>query len=191
MADYHSPNPADVIAAARLCDAAAINAMNPSDRLSYELHAGIADKLLQNPSKVIEIARDELQRVREAGRSNVYESLWLAVLAEPPETIVRVLLDDSDRGQDLRSHSVFKRVITQDERWDIIDRLSPTSLSPEQIETRRREWGRYDEKYWRDEELQASIAAGLASGDGPLLEDVSVEEIAARGRLRLAKGRDS
>jgi hypothetical protein len=83
---------------------------------SLALHEAIGDKLMRTPS-LIDVARRRLE-TRETTAPH-YRDEWLAVLAQPLESIVAFLGEDSERGRALRQSTPFAGVIEPRERWRI------------------------------------------------------------------------
>ena len=75
---------------------------------------------------LIHVAHDNLARWRRhgGGLSRAHRE-WVEILERPWAEIRKVLLDESDEGQRLRSSSPFAGIVTEDERWEIIARHPP------------------------------------------------------------------
>jgi len=86
---------------------------------SLALHEAIGEKLVRSPS-LIDDARRRLQAgTASRTTSQLYRDEWLALLAQPLESIVAFLREDSERGRALRQSTPFAGVIEPRERWRI------------------------------------------------------------------------
>jgi hypothetical protein len=86
---------------------------------SLALHEAIGEELLRSPS-LIDDARRRLQvGPQSRTTAQLYRDEWLAVLAQPLESIVAFLREDSERGRALRQSTPFVGVIEPRERWRI------------------------------------------------------------------------
>ncbi len=91
------------------------NQNNFIDLLSWMLHASVAEKLRLNPKEVLQIAKDNLNRWLENENSALLE--WQEILdTKTPEEIIKIITQDTDEGQRLRSSSPFAGVLSEAER---------------------------------------------------------------------------
>ena len=95
------------------------------DQRSLAMHRAIADKLRANPA-LLQIARDNLKRRSLANsRSQPYWDAWQALLDQPLEVLLAVLVEESERMTTMRQTSPFAGVLSPAERWAIYDRFKP------------------------------------------------------------------
>ncbi len=94
------------------------------DELNLAFHRLVAVKLRQNPSAVLQIARDNLNRWLHSDsfsggeRGALLE--WAEFLAQAaPETICQAITQATEEGQRLRSSSPFVGVLSEEERKEI------------------------------------------------------------------------
>ncbi|HMS40341.1 MAG TPA: hypothetical protein PKE69_08955 [Pyrinomonadaceae bacterium] len=88
------------------------------DLFSLMLHAGVAEKLRLNPHEVLQIARQNLNRWLANENSALRE--WQKILeTHTPEEIIKIITQDTDEGQRLRSSSPFAGVLSETERDQI------------------------------------------------------------------------
>ncbi len=79
------------------------------------LHSGVAEKLRLNPTEVLQIARQNLDRWLKTENSALRE--WQEILeTHSPEEIIKIITQDTDEGQRLRSSSPFVGVLSDAER---------------------------------------------------------------------------
>lgn len=85
------------------------------DLFSLMLHASVAEKLRLNPTEVLQIARQNLARWLKNENSALRE--WQEILDnQTPEEIIKIITQDTDEGQRLRSSSPFVGVLSESER---------------------------------------------------------------------------
>jgi hypothetical protein len=88
------------------------------DLFSLMLHRAVAEKLRRNPDKVLKTARNNLKNWLNDKNSALLE--WQAILdKETPEKIIKIISEDTDEGQRLRSSSPFAGVLSETERENI------------------------------------------------------------------------
>ena len=88
------------------------------DLFSLMLHARVAEKLRTDSPKVLRIAKTNLNRWSKNENSALRE--WQNILdTQPPEEIIRIITQDTDDGQRLRSSSPFVGVLSESEREKI------------------------------------------------------------------------
>ena len=98
--------------------------MNSVDLFSLILHRVAAEKLRADETGVLKIARSNLKRWLSSGR---FDSVAKRALLEwneiikhsPADEIIRLITQDNDEGQRLRSSSSFAGVLTKAERGKI------------------------------------------------------------------------
>ena len=79
------------------------------------LHSGVAEKLRLNPTEVWQIDRQNLDRWLQTENSALRE--WQEILeTHSPEEIIKIITQDTDEGQRLRSSSPFVGVLSDAER---------------------------------------------------------------------------
>lgn len=98
--------------------------MNQVDQFSYLLHLAIADKIRADSLSVIERARENVDRWLASGRFEYGAELvfieWRRILAElTPGEVIRLITEQTDQGQRLRSSTPFTGILTNAERETI------------------------------------------------------------------------
>ncbi len=98
--------------------------MNFVDLFSLSLHAKIAEKMLVNEAEVLRIAGENLERWLKSEsfvgseRNALIE--WKKILENSTlEEIRKIITQDNDEGQRLRSSSPFVGVLSEEEREKI------------------------------------------------------------------------
>lgn len=88
------------------------------DARSLALHQRIAEKLREHPA-LLQVAQDNLDRWRSTldPRSRPAMDEWQAVLQRGLESTVALMLDESERGIQLRQSAPFAGVLSHQERW--------------------------------------------------------------------------
>jgi hypothetical protein len=85
------------------------------DLFSLMLHAAVAEKLRLNPKKVLQIAEENLNRWLKNENPALRE--WQIILkSHTPEEIIKIITQNTDEGQRLRSSSPFVGVLSEAER---------------------------------------------------------------------------
>lgn len=100
------------------------------ERVSYEMHRAVAEKVIEDPQPVLNKARTNLQkmlaRTRDAYAAGwVHE--WETLVGSDVNTLVEVMLRPDERGIDLRQMSPFAGVLTQEERMVAIHKAQKTA----------------------------------------------------------------
>ncbi len=91
------------------------NQNNFVDLFSLMLHVSVAEKLRLNPNEVLQIARQNLKRWLKNENFALLE--WQGILeTKTPEEIIKLITQDTDEGQRLRSSSPFVGVLSEAER---------------------------------------------------------------------------
>ena len=91
------------------------------DLFNLMLHHAVAEKLRQDAKAGLQIARDNLNRWLAsesfAGSERIALLEWREIIeTHAPEEIIKIILQDTDEGQRLRSSSPFAGVLTEAER---------------------------------------------------------------------------
>ncbi|WP_437773495.1 hypothetical protein [Arthrobacter sp. KNU40] len=89
------------------------------ERVSYELHRAVAEKLRVDPQTVRSKAKVNLARLATRSQGSFAEgwvSEWSALLAGPVENLIEVMLRPDERSIDLRQMTPFAGVLTDEER---------------------------------------------------------------------------
>lgn len=97
------------------------------DRVIYELHRAVAQKILDAPEEVRATARHNLGRMRLRPRNPYAESWldeWSALIDGPVESLIETMLRADERANDLRQMTPFAGVLTDDERQQAINKAS-------------------------------------------------------------------
>ncbi len=88
------------------------------DSFNLMLHRAVAEKLRQNPKAAMQIARKNLEHWSKNKSFALTE--WQNILENrTPEEIAKIISQDTDEGQRLRSSSPFAGVLTESERDEI------------------------------------------------------------------------
>ena len=88
------------------------------DLFNMMLHRAVAEKLRREPEKVLQIARENLKNWLKDKNIALLE--WQNILdTETPEKIIKIISQDTDEGQRLRSSSPFAGVLSEAEREKI------------------------------------------------------------------------
>jgi hypothetical protein len=98
--------------------------MNFVDLFSLMLHRVVAEKMLLNEAEVLRIARNNLERWLKsesfAGSERFALLEWKEILENStPEEIRKIITQDTDESQRLRSSSPFAGVLSEAEREKI------------------------------------------------------------------------
>lgn len=97
------------------------------DLFSLMLHASVAEKLRLNPNEVLQIAHDNLKRWLKNENFALLE--WKQILeTHSPAEIIKIITQDTDEGQRLRSSSPFVGVLSEMERdkiWSECAKIRP------------------------------------------------------------------
>lgn len=90
------------------------------DLFNLTLHLAVAEKLRRNSQDVLQIARNNLKRWSKNENFALLE--WQNILeTKTPEEIAKIITEDTDEGQRLRSSSPFAGVLSDAEREKIWD----------------------------------------------------------------------
>jgi len=88
------------------------------DLYNLMLHRVVAEKLRKTPTVVLQIARNNLERWLKNNAIALLE--WQHILdTKTPEEIIKLISQETDEGQRLRSSSPFAGVLTEEEREKI------------------------------------------------------------------------
>lgn len=88
------------------------------DLFNLMLHRAVAEKLRREPENVLQIARDNLNKWLKNKNPALLE--WKNILdTETPEKIIKIISQDTDEGQRLRSSSPFAGILSESEREKI------------------------------------------------------------------------
>jgi hypothetical protein len=98
--------------------------MNFVDLFNLMLHRTVAEKLQENPESVLQIACNNLERWLAsesfAGSERLALLEWQNILETyAPEEICKIIVQNTDEGQRLRSSSPFAGVLSEAEREKI------------------------------------------------------------------------
>lgn len=97
-----------------------VPAMTREDRRSLALHRAIADRLIEEPRRVLDRAHRNLTLMWD--RSPHARGLldeWREILSRPTDEIVEAMLDPGLRGRDLRQVTPFAGVLNAPERTGV------------------------------------------------------------------------
>lgn len=101
------------------------------ERVSYELHRAVAEKIAENPQRVLGKARTNLERMSSRVRDE-YAKEWVAewaalVSGGDVNLLVEGMLRGDERGIDLRQMTPFAGVLSQQERLIAIHKAAHAS----------------------------------------------------------------
>jgi excisionase family DNA binding protein len=100
-----------------------IASLNLTDRRSLGYGFLIAAKLVTQPATVMEVAKQNLSRLRSIhsdGSADSYLNRWEELLAGPVERLVRVLVSTDEESVALRHAAPFAGLLSDDERRAVI-----------------------------------------------------------------------
>lgn len=89
------------------------------ERVSYELHRAVAEKVIEDPQPVLSKARNNLQKMLAKTRdaySVGWVLEWQTLVSGDVTKLVEVMLRPDERGIDLRQMTPFAGVLSQEER---------------------------------------------------------------------------
>lgn len=91
---------------------------------SIWLHRAVLGHLSQNPEAVLRQAEDVLTRrlskPHPKASPRPYYERWLGIIRSGPETTAEVLIQDSEEADVLRSCTPFTRVLSSEERRQVL-----------------------------------------------------------------------
>lgn len=100
-----------------------IGSQQEIDELVLEYHRLIADRLQADPESVLEHARSNLERWMAAhqGTGSAYAlEEWQQLLNnKTTQELIRLITEESDRGQRLRSSTPFTGILSAQERMEL------------------------------------------------------------------------
>lgn len=102
------------------------------NRVTYELHRAIAQRLDENPYEVISKGLDNVAQMRPRQRSSIskgWVSTWDQLLRGDVEKLKEAMLEISSDAEDLRQMSPFSGVLSDSERLLAIRKASFNSPS--------------------------------------------------------------
>jgi len=107
------------------------NLSRREERVSYELHRAVAEKIVEDPQPVLRKARINLQRMSSRVR-DAYAQDWVAewdalINGGDINRIVGAMLRADERGIDLRQMTPFAGVLSQEERLVAIHKAAHAS----------------------------------------------------------------
>ena len=100
--------------------------MNFVDLFALMLHRAVADKMLTDGERIVEKAKDNLERWLNkpdfTGQGSSALEEWQDILENRSHSEIRKIISEAtDEGQRLRSSSPFTGILTQEERKEIYD----------------------------------------------------------------------
>ena len=95
------------------------------DRRSLALHEAIARRLIEDPDRVLERARQTLLLMtgRQPGAAPLLRE-WEAILRRPPSEVADVLVDPHPRARELRQVTPFAGILSPAERTRVYTRFA-------------------------------------------------------------------
>lgn len=86
---------------------------------SIALHRAVADELHRHP-ELVDAARERLRVWAADGKLHEhYRDAWLTLLDEPLARVTELIVEDTERGRELRQATPFAGLISARERWRI------------------------------------------------------------------------
>lgn len=89
------------------------------DLFNLTLHRAVAEKLRQDAKPVLRIARSNLNRWLKKNENSALLEWRQIIETHTPEEICKIISQDTDEGQRLRSSSPFAGVLSEAEREKI------------------------------------------------------------------------
>jgi hypothetical protein len=89
------------------------------DLFNLALHRAVAEKLRQDAKPVLQIARNNLNRWLKKSENFALLEWRQIIETRSPEEIIKIISQDTDEGQRLRSSSPFAGVVSEVEREKI------------------------------------------------------------------------
>lgn len=89
-----------------------------AEERSLALHAEVALRLQDDP-RLLEVAREHVQRQLAAGRGVWYAEAWRDLLDGPLQDLVAVLHDPGEHGRAMRQATPFAGIVRPRRRWQI------------------------------------------------------------------------
>jgi transcriptional regulator with XRE-family HTH domain len=98
--------------------------MTREERRSLDLHRAVAAKLAEDPERVLQHARRNVDKMRRInpGAAPLLEE-WRRSLEMPVRDLVDLLVDPRPRARELRHVTPFAGALTPRERWDVYRRF--------------------------------------------------------------------
>ena len=96
---------------------------NREDYRSWAFHRAIAQKVRDNPA-LLAVAYENLDQWETfpgSVHSRPLFAKWRSLLGGPLETLLDRMVEDSDTMQQLRSASPFAGILSDRERWEIVE----------------------------------------------------------------------
>jgi excisionase family DNA binding protein len=100
--------------------------LSADQRRSLRLAYATAGKLVQDPERVLSVARANLDRMQARhtrGRPAVWLQQWRDLLDGPLDELLNVLTAPSERARELRQNSPFAGVLSDDERAAVLSAI--------------------------------------------------------------------
>jgi predicted transcriptional regulator len=100
------------------------------ERVQYELHRAVAEKVIEDPRPVLDKASDNLRKMLSKHRDAYSAELvheWESLVSGDVDTLVEGMLRPDVRGIDLRQMTPFAGVLTQNERLVAIHKAQKTA----------------------------------------------------------------
>jgi transcriptional regulator with XRE-family HTH domain len=113
--------------------------LSHEEHRSLEIHRAIAGHLHQDQDPVIDRARRNLVKMRSLHpHARPLLDEWAVLLALPPETLTRILVDPSPHARDLRQVTPFAGVLSAAERTQVIRRVRAQRNQRERLRASKR-----------------------------------------------------
>jgi hypothetical protein len=89
------------------------------------MHLALVEKLRENPKRVLAIAKRNIALQRETGdgHSEPYTAAWEKLINGPQDELEAAMVSLSQESRDLRQSSVFAGSLSDDERWDVLEKV--------------------------------------------------------------------
>jgi len=103
-----------------------------ADRRSLELARIYAERLVEDPERVVAIARRNLDRMRRLScQIQPWVSAWEGLLELPPRVLACLLVDEGEFARSLRPTNPFAGAVTEQERLGVLGATSSsTTMAP-------------------------------------------------------------
>jgi hypothetical protein len=103
------------------------------DRVLWELHIAVIEKIHENPVAVVEKAKKCVAGIRKQVQGTIAQAWldeWERAASDGPEELIELSRTPGSRGNSLRQVSPFIGVLSNQERWAAIRRASRSTDEP-------------------------------------------------------------
>jgi transcriptional regulator with XRE-family HTH domain len=95
------------------------------DRVAFELHRAVAQKLIDDPQAVLAVVPENIEKLRRRVLGDLGQQWleqWQSASRGPVWELIHLMLGEDDNSMELRQNSPFLGVLSQDERLRAIER---------------------------------------------------------------------